>query len=134
MLTVLTTTQLFSVVEDDLGSSVASNLFSHQVIKNAAWRSRLINDTWQPERERSARPFIHLWTRTVHLSVRPHTHTHTHTHIQVIHLSILVPSPFADLGIRVCVCVCVCELFADDTRAPEVELFVQICVLFVSRG
>ncbi len=60
------------------------NLFSHQVIKNAAWSSVLINDTWQPVRVRSVRPFIHLWTPTVHLSVHPHTHTHTqvrtHTH------------------------------------------------------
>ena len=104
MLTVLTTTQLFSVMEDDRGSSVTSNLFSDQVIKNAAWRSRLINDTWQPERKRSVQTFIHLWTYTVHLSVRPHTHTSSYS-------SSIFPSsylhPLLTLG-YVCVCVCVC--------------------------
>ena len=132
MLTVLTTTQLFSVMEDDRGSSVTSNLFSDQVIKNAAWRSWLINDTWQPERKRSVQTFIHLWTYTVHLSVRPHTHTSSYSS-SIFPSSYLHPS--LTLGyVCVCVCVCVCELFANDTRAPEVDLFVQMCVLFVSRG
>lgn len=78
-----------------------SNLFSHQVIKNAAWRQGPIDDTWQRLRERIS-PLIHLWTPTVHLSVHPHTHTS-------IPPCIHPPSPSADLGMNVfSLCDCVC--------------------------
>ena len=105
--------------------AASSNLFSHRVIKNAAWRSSLNNDTWQPERKRSVCPFIHLWTPTVHLPVHLHTHTqkHTDTHTSSHSSSILLSwhfHPLLTLDKCACLFVCMC--------APKVELFVQVCV------